>query len=242
MKLKPDFLVIISANAEWQAVRNGFPNSIIHQSPYGEWFTHRYEDFTIAGRSIIFFHGGWGKVASAGSTQYVISRWKPRLLVNIGTCGGFEGKITKGQIILVDKTVIYDIYEQMGDPDEHIKHYSTEIDTSWLIEPLPIAVIRTILVSADRDLFCDEIPALNSKYGAIAGDWESGAIAWVAARNKTQCLILRGVTDLVSEKSGEAYDGKVNFYYESTRQIMKQLLDSLPHWLEMYKLAMSSKQ
>ena len=41
----------------------------------------------------------------------------------------------------------------------------------------------------------------------MALDWESGAIAWVAARNQTRCLILRGVTDLVGEAGDEAYDG-----------------------------------
>lgn len=49
----------------------------------------------------MFFHGGWGKIAAVASAQYVIDRWSPELLVNLGTCGGFEGEITKGTIILV---------------------------------------------------------------------------------------------------------------------------------------------
>jgi adenosylhomocysteine nucleosidase len=176
-------------------------------------------------------HGGWGKVAAAGSAQYVISRWQPKLVINLGTCGGFKGDIDKGEIILVEKTIIYDIYEQMGDPEEHIRQYLTEIDNSWISEPYPLKVIRSLLVSGDRDLICAELPALKSKYGAIAGDWESGAIAWVATKNRTPCLILRGVTDLVSENAGEAYDGNVAYYYENTELIMKKLVESLPHWL-----------
>jgi nucleoside phosphorylase len=50
-------------------------------------------------------------------------------------------------------------------------------------------------VSADRDLIIGEVERLKTEYGAIAGDWESGAIAWVAARNRTRCLILRAVSD-----------------------------------------------
>jgi adenosylhomocysteine nucleosidase len=95
-------------------------------------------------------------------------------------------------------------------------------------------VVRSLLVSGDRDLFCDELNTLKSKYGAIAGDWESGAIAWVAARNRTQCLILRGVTDLVCETGGEAYGGKVKNYYENTGVVMNKLIDSLPGWLLMF--------
>jgi adenosylhomocysteine nucleosidase len=135
---------------------------------------------------------------------------------------------------LVDKTLIYDIYEQMGDPEEHIQHYISEIDTSWLNDPLPLKVKRTLLVSGDRDLVSKEIPLLKTKYGAIAGDWESGAIAWVATKNQTRCLVLRGVTDLVGENGGEAYMGNVNYYYENTEMIMKKLSESLPGWLSKY--------
>jgi hypothetical protein len=41
------------------------------------------------------------------------------------------------------------------------------------------------LVSGDRDLLCIEISELISKYGAIAGKLDSGAIPWVANKNHT---------------------------------------------------------
>ena len=185
---------------------------------------------------VLFFHGGWGKIAAAASTQYVIDRWDPALLVNLGTCGGFEGEIEKGTIILVERTIVYDIIEQMGDYDEHIGHYTTEIDLSWLPEPYPIPVRRTLLLSADQDLMIDKIPHLKSKFGAVAGDWESGAIAYVAACNKRRCLILRGVSDLVGAGGGEAYEGNMHIFVEGTQKVMTTLLETLPAWLANYKL------
>jgi len=64
----------------------------------------------------------------------------------------------------------------------------------------------------------------------VAGDWESGAIAWVARRNNQRCLILRGITDLVSPQGGEAY-GDLSFYQQAARSTMRRLLESLPGWL-----------
>ena len=55
-------------------------------------------------------------------------------------------------------------------------------DLTWLGAPDPSPVRRVALVSADRDLLPEEIPVLAARFGAVAGDWESGAIAWVAAR------------------------------------------------------------
>jgi adenosylhomocysteine nucleosidase len=231
MELNQHFVVLISADAEWRVVRKIFTASVINRTPYGEWFSHQYGPLNGLIKPVIFMHGGWGKVAASGSTQYAIGKWHPQRIINLGTCGGFKGEISSGEIILVEKTVIYDIYEQMGDPDEHIHEYMTEIDNSWISLPYPTPVRRLLLVSGDRDLIISEIPMLKAKYGAIAGDWESGAIAWVSHKNQTPCLILRGVTDLVGGEGGEAYNGNVRYYYKNTELVMKMLIEALPRWL-----------
>jgi adenosylhomocysteine nucleosidase len=156
------------------------------------------------------------------------------MLINLGTCGGFDGEIEKGTIILVERTIVYDIIEQMTGGEAAITHYSTEIDLSWLGDHYPHEVLRTLLVSADRDLVMEEIPHLKTTFGAVAGDWESGAIAFVAQRNKTRCLILRGVTDLVGKQGGEAYDN-VQVFIEGTTSVLRQLIDALPGWIALWE-------
>jgi adenosylhomocysteine nucleosidase len=48
-------------------------------------------------------------------------------------------------------------------------------------------VRRALLVSADRDVQVGDIPHFKARYTAIVADWESGAIAYIAARNKVRC-------------------------------------------------------
>ncbi len=55
----------------------------------------------------------------------------------------------------------------MGDNDEAVEFYSTNIDLSWL-KHLPPSFIHDLLVSADRDLVVEDIPMLIEKYGAVA--------------------------------------------------------------------------
>jgi adenosylhomocysteine nucleosidase len=86
------------------------------------------------------------------------------------------------------------------------------------------------LVSADRDLLPADLLILRSQYAAVAGDWESGAIAYVAARNRIPTLILRGVTDLVTDEGGEAY-GNIDLFHQASREIMRGLIAALPAWL-----------
>ncbi|MEO8971583.1 MAG: hypothetical protein ABI406_08305 [Ktedonobacteraceae bacterium] len=225
----PRIVVLISATTEWLVTRIMFFDVERYTSPLGEWFELEI-DIADTSEKVVFFHGGWGKIAAAASTQYVIDHWSPSLLINLGTCGGFAGEIEKGAIILAEQTVVYDIVEQIGDQTTAITHYSTKLDLSWLGDAHPFPVQRTLLISADRDLVMKEIPDLKTTYGAVAGDWESGAIAYIATRNNVRCLILRGVSDVVSETHGEAYDNYALFV-ESATGIMQQLITSLPEWL-----------
>ena len=220
-----NIVVLVSANGEWKAVKSLLPQAIPEQTVFGECF-----DIELDGIPVTFFQGGWGKVSAAASTQYVIDQLKPDLLVNLGTCGGFQGRIDQGIIILVEKTVIYDIIEQMIDPDEAVRLYSSTLDLSWLPRLTPTPVLRGQLVSADRDIVREDIPMLIEKYDAVAADWESGAIAWVAQKNRQKLLILRGVSDLVGDDGDEVY-GEYELFTTRAKEIMRHLIEILPKWV-----------
>jgi adenosylhomocysteine nucleosidase len=240
-------VIIISANSEWRAVKELFPGLELQNSPFGE-FTDLQLSTLRHGSGQAFnlqlFHGGWGKISAAATAQYVIDHFQPDLLFNLGTCGGFVGRIETGTVMLVERTLVYDILEQMSDSAEVIEYYATDIDLSWFVDRGlrtvdgdarstvfgPPSVMRGLLVSADRDIVVEDIPMLIEKYGAVAADWESGAIAWVAKKNGTRLLILRAVTDLVGADGGEAY-GNIELFHTRTKTMMKKLFDQLPEWL-----------
>ena len=221
-------VILISAIAEWNAVKLLFPQAKIQHYPYGECFTTLVE-----GRHVMLFHSGWGKIASAGSMQYVIDRYSPDLTVNLGTCGGFEGAVEEGDVILVDRAYVYDIVELMGDLDI-ATYYASSLDLSWLAEPYPHPARRGMIASADSDLPPEKIPLLRSQ-GAIAADWESAALAWVAQKNNAPLLILRAVSDMVSEEGGEAYNN-IEIFNQRAQEIMGELVRQLPDWLDAVRL------
>jgi len=217
-------VVIISAIIEWEAVKEILSPTKILPTPYGESFLHHFNR-----QAVTLLHAGWGKAASAGAMQYTLDHYQPDLVVNLGTCGGFEGEIAQGEVILVEKTFIYDIVELMGDFGAVDGYYTTHLDLDWLPEPYPHPVKRGALASADGDLLPEKIPLIKER-GAIAADWESAALAWVAKKNDARLLILRAVSDLVSEQGGEAYNN-IDLFRERARVIMRQLLAQLPDWM-----------
>ena len=75
-------------------------------------------------------------------------------------------------------------------------------------------------------------------YAAVAADWESGSIAWTARRNNTACVILRGVSDIVSQKGGEIYE--TGEFHHRAEEIMFALLQALPDWIRCTSARMDS--
>jgi adenosylhomocysteine nucleosidase len=107
-------IVLVSADGEWRVVRSLLEAPEPETTPMGE-----YLEATLDGRRVGMFHGGWGKVSAAATAQYVIDTMRPDLLVNLGTCGGFARRIERGTIIQ-ERTIIYDIIEQMAGAAEAI--------------------------------------------------------------------------------------------------------------------------
>jgi len=217
-------VVLVSAGTEWRALKSVLVPTDIRTSPYSECF-----DAVLDSQPITFFHAGWGKAASAGAMQYVLDYYAPDVTINLGTCGGFEGEVTLDDVILVERTFIYDIVELMGDFNSVPAYYASDLDLSWLPEPYPFPVRRGTLASADSDLQPEKIPQLKAQ-GAIAADWESAALAWVARKNGARLLILRAISDLVSEQGGEAYNN-IELFKERTKGIMRRLIAQLPGWI-----------
>ena len=217
--------ILISANSEWSAVAGHLDPAALLKSPFGEYFISQVNE-----QPALFFQGGWGKVSAAASTQYVIDNFEPEAIINLGTCGGLRGQAEVGEILLVTDTLCYDIHERMGDPEEAIGFYSTRLDV--IEPPYPQPVRLACLASADEDIDPQKVGLLIDKFKVAAADWESAAIAWTAKRNGIKCMILRGVSDLVSAEGGEIYHDGAAGFDERAREIMFLLLDCLPQWLE----------
>jgi len=225
-----DFVIIISAGAEWRIISPLISDGCEIKTPYPHCLTTSIENTPV-----VFLHSGWGKVASAGATQYAIDRWTPKLLINLGTCGGLDGQVSLGEIILASETVIYDIIEGMSDYHKAIDRYRCLAHLDWLGDDLPIKVRKARLLSADRDIRPQDVQMLIDDFDGIAADWESGAFAWVTDKNKVDWLILRGVTDLISLVEGEAL-GNVSLWQQRTGPVMEKLYANL-HWLiDQYKV------
>ncbi len=221
--------VLVSANGEWEAVTAILKPQTIQQTSLGAHFQMEIED-----QPCLFFHSGWGKIATAASTQYVIDQYRPELIINIGTSGGFSGSSEVGEVLLVKETLIYDIIERMDDPIAALNHYRIMNDLSWITHPLPDGTRPARIATADQDIDFRAFDLLTKTHQADAADWESGAFAWVAARNRVRWLALRGVSDLVTPQESETDNG-IDLWRSRLDHLMRNILADLPFYINEFK-------
>lgn len=233
MSEKPKVVVIICSGTEWDLVVETYAaQERLERADAFEWFTKR---LPVGGNlpPVAFVFSGAGKIDAASGTQFAIDRWQPSLVVNFGTCGGFDGDVDEGNVILAMRTAVYDIAECSDGQEEMEERFTTDLALPWLKPPYPLDVKPGVIISADRDLRPRDIPRLREHFNAVAADWESAAVAHVAkARNGTDCLIVRAVSDVVSA-SGSIIYGNKDCFREQVRKVMPPLLESLPDWLGM---------
>jgi adenosylhomocysteine nucleosidase len=121
--------------------------------------------------------------------------------------------------------VIYDICERSGGQDEMIERFTSELPEC---PAMPACVKRGTLVTGDQDADPARIKCLRLQYGAIAADWESGAVAYVAYQcNGIQCRILRVVSDMVA--SGDIVNNQT--FEERIDRYLPTLLEKLPDFV-----------
>ena len=224
-------VILITAEAEWKVTMGYYGVKSPESGPY----TSFRQTIKTSDRihPVVFVYSGSGKIAAAAASQFAIDHWCPPLLVNIGTCGGFDGDVADGDVILVERTAVYDICERSGGQQGMEIRFTTDLKLPWQTPPYPLNAKPGVIVSADRDLVPVEIPSLREKFGAVAADWESAAVAHVVrAINQIDCLILRIVSDVVGDSGSPIYGSNIVFEHQ-VNKVMPLLLETLPEWLRM---------
>ena len=157
--------------------------------------------------NVIACAGGVGKVNAAMSTQLIISRYQPDVVLNVGVAGCFEN-VPIGTLVLATGFVQHDSdTTALGDPVGLVSTVNmVTFPTSWQ-EKSRLAMdklglpYRTGLV-ATGDWFATDTPRSHwifDTFHPLLGEMEGGAVAQVCHRNGVPFIALKSVSDCVLE-------------------------------------------
>lgn len=201
-----------------------------HQHLQSTYFTGKLHN-----KQVILFQSGIAKVNATLATSFILERFKPRYVINIGSAGGLDQTLHIGDIVVssavlhhdVDVTLIGCAYGQLPElPVAFTADHQLIELTQQAIAATHLKAVQGIIASGDAFVSSTEqITRLQKNFPeVIAVDMEAAAVAQTCYLYNTPFVIIRAISDVVT-----CPDNHVDFFSflnqasENSAQIVKHL-------------------
>ena len=209
--------ISIAAKREWNAVLDKFQVNIDNctKYPFGEYFTTE-----INSESVIFYRCGVRKVTSSAATQYMIDHFDLKKIIVVGTCAGIDDKFKTLDIFIPNKAVQYDCTVKEQEP--LIKDSFT---VNFNLDSLGSDVLTGTIGTADKAVVMwKDYLELKENNISIA-DTESAAIAYICKANNVECIIIKGISDFLTNEQETSNEDQLNSFLTNVPIIMNKIID-----------------
>jgi len=141
----------------------------------------------LAGRRLVVIESGVGAKAAAKSTDALIFGHRPRWVISAGFAGGLDPRLAQGDMLLADRVV--DLSGRSLDIDLKLDRAAVQSQRGVHVGSL-LTVDRIIHDASEKR-------ALGQRFGALAVDMETAAVAEVCRREKVRFMAVRVISDAV---------------------------------------------
>jgi adenosylhomocysteine nucleosidase len=207
------------------------------------------EDTSLAGSE--FYHGkidslevvllksGIGKVNAALGTALLIEKFKPDVIINTGSAGGFHRDLNVGDVVIstevrhhdVDVTIFGYEYGQVPrmpayySPDQRL--VSVAVKSAEKITGIQVA--EGLIASGDSFMNDPErVEFIRSKLPDLyAAEMEAAAIAQVAYQFEVPFVIIRSLSDIAGKDSNISFDQFLETAAKNSAELILLMLEEL---------------
>lgn len=184
---------------------------------------------TLFGTEFALIVSGVGKVNAAISTQYIIDRYKPDALLNIGVTGALFTDTHIGELFYVKNAIEYDFDLSAIDdvPCAQVDGFSSPLIP--VSEELKVLGMRAVtLASADKFSSSEENARIIRALGGELVDMEGAAIAHTAYMNKIKLYSVKSVSDFANNDAADEYPQNakkaITSYVASLKKIIEVIV------------------
>lgn len=178
---------------------------------------------------LILLLSGIGKVNAAMCTQYVIDKFAPKYIINVGVAGGLSNDLTFGDVVVADDLVQYDMdvtaFNMPLGQIPRLDTFSFASDTTLLahvnnLKPDNYTINVGRIISGDQFIDDQEkAKQLHVQFKALACEMEGAAVAQVCYLNKVPFIVVRALSDMAGQSDS----------HKDAAQIYKELKDMVAH-------------
>ena len=216
-------LIITAVPQEMALLEHAIANVVLQTATAFE-----YVDGTIGTQQVTLCVGGVGKINAAAATAALIERRQPRLVINTGCAGAYSGSgLSVGSLAVASSEILGDdgVETTAGWRDLRFmnlasvvrgkRSYYNEIPLSkhaaekamQLAEYNGVFLMRGSFVTVST---CSGTrqrgETLARRFNAIAESMEGAAVAQICARSGVDCLEIRGISNLVTDRDMSSWD------------------------------------
>lgn len=205
--------IIGAMEEEVELLRGSLEDAKTETIANSEFTTGTYE-----GQEIVLLKSGIGKVNAAMSTTILMHHFKPEIVINTGSAGGFDENLEVGSIVISDEVIHHDVdvtafgYD-MGQVPQMPATYHSNPELIELAEkavkeleeyPYAIGLIATgdsFMSDPDRvELVRSQFPTMK------AAEMEAAAVAQVCYQFDTAFVVIRALSDIAGKESSISFD------------------------------------
>jgi adenosylhomocysteine nucleosidase len=188
---------------------------------------------SIGGSDVLALATGVGKVRASAGAQYAIDRFKPSLVLVLGSAGALDLKLTRGQVIVGGQIVEhdFDMTALAADPSNGRRAWATG---TVLSEQVAAAVARVIgrenvrigtVLTGDQVVTDAELrDRLRHHFGAACIEMEGAAVAAVCNQNEVPFVLVRVVSDSADRFAAQQFIRHLPSVSALSRDLVREVL------------------
>jgi len=226
--------VIGAMEEEVELLRGSLENAQVSEIANCEFTSGTYK-----GQDVVLLKSGIGKVNAAMSTTLLLQQFKPDVVINTGSAGGFDQALEVGAIVISDEVRHHDVdvtvfgYEMGQVPqlpaafrsDEQLMDLAVKAVEELGEHPCGVGLIAT------GDSFMND-PERVEKVRAFfpsmkASEMEAAAVAQVCHQFNVPFVVIRALSDIAGKESNISFDEFLPVAAKHSTEIVLNVVERL---------------
>jgi len=193
----------------------------------------------IGEKEVILLKSGIGKVNAAMSTTILLVKYKPDLIINTGSAGGYNPQLNIGDLVIstevrhhdVDVTIFDYEYGQVPQMPPAFLADPSLIETALkAVKNIEgIQAVEGLIATGDSFMNDPErVEFVRNKFPNLqAVEMEAAAIAQVAYQFKVPFVIIRSLSDIAGQESNISFDEFLDKAAVNSANLVLEIVKSL---------------
>lgn len=173
----------------------------------------------LADKEVVVFQSGIGKVGAAVSTAYVLEHFSPKFVINIGSAGGFDPKLSVGDVVISSEVRYHDVdVTLVGCEYGQIPNMPAAFEANKQLVEIAQQVVQqnanhksmTGLICTGDCFMSDKavVELVRNRFPEmIAADMEAAAVGHTCYLYGCPFVVIRAISDVVDQP-----DNKIDFF------------------------------